>query len=161
MKFLILTLTCFIIAIEYDSEYIVDSNKKAINYSEIDDVQGENLSVKYTTQTRGFYERITLSKSSLKISQDRNENISITYKILEHDWQEIKHLIATLDIKNLSLLNVPTEKRFSDRVLIAGLTIKLNEKVFSTQEFDHGNPPSEIKKLIKKILSIKKVASRQ
>ena len=132
-----------------------------INNIYTENLQKENLSMTYTTQTRGFYEEIRLSKSSLKISNERNGKDSVIHKVSEKDWQEIQHIMTTLDLENISQLKVPTENRYADRVLIAGLAITSHEKNFITPEFDHGNPPKEIRKLVDKILSLKKVALKQ
>ncbi|MBL4568525.1 MAG: hypothetical protein JKY69_02310, partial [Flavobacteriaceae bacterium] len=44
--------------------------------------------------------------------------------------------------------NAPTDDRIRDAALHATLTIILGDKTYSSQTFDHGNPPKELKSLI-------------
>jgi hypothetical protein len=48
-------------------------------------------------------------------------------------------------------LKAPSEKRFHDGAAMANLKIVHKEKTYQSKTFDHGTPPKEIEKLVKKI----------
>ncbi|MBL4569197.1 MAG: hypothetical protein JKY69_06005, partial [Flavobacteriaceae bacterium] len=48
----------------------------------------------------------------------------------------------------------PTDDRIRDAVLHATLKITIGDKTYSSQTFDHGNPPKELKPLIAELFNI-------
>ena len=161
MKFLFSIIAFVLFNKECDSAETSQLSNESNSAAVIETLQDDNLSITYTTHTRGFYEAITLSKSSLKISKDRNEKNAKIYDCSAEDWEHIKRLLNDLETQNISQLIAPTEKRHSDGALIATVMVSKDKKDIKTQDFDHGHPPKEIEALVNKVLSIKENAIKQ
>lgn len=108
--------------------------------------------IEYTANTRGFYQKITIQKQTVSISNDREgKDMPIQQKISDKDWKELVAEFQNVDLEGLPNLKAPTEKRFYDGAAIADLKISYKEKTYETTGFDHGFPPAEIEKLVTKI----------
>ena len=111
----------------------------------------------YTANTRGFYQKITIQNQMVAVSKDRSgKEKSAAVEISENDWKELISCYETIDLDNLSSLKAPTEKRFHDGAAMANLKVVYKDKTYGTVAFDHGFPPTEIKKLVAKINSFAK-----
>ena len=73
MKFLFSIIALVLFNKECDSAETSQLSNESNSAAVVEKLQDDNLSITYTKQTRGFYEAITVSKSSLRISKDRNE----------------------------------------------------------------------------------------
>ena len=108
--------------------------------------------LEYSANTRGFYQKITIENQMVSVSKDRNGNEKpITTKISEKDWKELVGYFETINLDSLATLKAPTEKRFHDGAAIANLKVVYKDKTYETEAFDHGFPPSAIKKIVDKI----------
>ena len=113
--------------------------------------------VEYVANTRGFYQKITISNQEAAISKDRSGKIKPEkIQLSDADWETIVELFEKVDLDQLSTLKAPTQKRFHDGAAIANLNIKYKEKTYESASFDHGFPPEEIKKIVEKINSFAK-----
>ena len=113
--------------------------------------------LEYTANTRGFYQKITIQDQMVYVSKDRSGNDKpVAIKISDKDWQELIGYFKTLNLDTLATLKTPTEKRFHDGAAIANLKVVYKDKIYKTAAFDHGIPPTEIKKLVDKINSFAK-----
>lgn len=115
----------------------------------------EGLTITYEVQTRGFYEKVWVDESGIYFANNRELNTIRNTPISKGDWYELIALKNDLDLQTLPNLKAPSEKRISDGAAIGSLTIKTQQGVVKSSEFDHGNPPKEIKPLLNKLLSIK------
>lgn len=121
--------------------------------------QKESLAtvLEYTANTRGFYQKITIQNQMVTVSKDRSGNDNpVAIQILDKDWDELIADYKTIDLDRLAALKAPSQKRFHDGAAIANLKIVSKDKTYESISFDHGNPPSEIKKLVDKINSFAK-----
>lgn len=117
----------------------------------------KNAVVEYTASTRGFYTKITIKNQLISISKDRNStSLPAETKISDADWQELIELFKTIDLKTISTLKSPTEKRFYDGAAIGNLKVNYKDKEYQSSSFDHGFAPEEIKKVVDKINSFVK-----
>jgi hypothetical protein len=117
----------------------------------------KKASVEYSASTRGFYMKISIKDQMLSVSKDRNaSNPATETKISDADWQELIELFSNIDLKSISTLKSPTEKRFYDGAAIGNLKINYKDKEYESSAFDHGFPPEEIKKFVDKINSFVK-----
>lgn len=117
----------------------------------------KNAAVEYTASTRGFYTKISIKNQLISISKDRNAtDPAAETKISDADWQELIELFKTVDLKTISTLKSPTEKRYYDGAAIGNLKVNYKEKEYQSSAFDHGFPPEEIKKVVDKINSFVK-----
>ncbi|MFQ3174815.1 MAG: hypothetical protein ACI9WT_000121 [Flavobacterium sp.] len=113
--------------------------------------------IEYVANTRGYYQKITVEKQTVTVSSDRNgKEKTVPTKISDADWKELVNCFKTIELDSLAKLKAPTEKRFYDGAAIANLKITYKDKAYETTGFDHGFPPKEIKKFVKKITSLAK-----
>ena len=109
----------------------------------------------YTANSRGFYQKIIIENQQVYITGDRNDNgKGVPQKISDADWNELKEYYKGLKLDDLSTFKDPTQKRFYDGAAIADFKITDGSKEYQTTSFDHGFPPVEIEKLVKKIVSL-------
>ena len=130
-------------------------NKEAVQKQE------DHITITYQASSRGVFEEIAISKDSLVLCNDVNRNSFTTYTYDKKEWNECLELLENINVSQLPKLKAPTGKRLYDGALHAILTIKSEEGEVTSSSFDHGEPPAEIKALVEKLLSIKKVASEQ
>lgn len=107
--------------------------------------------IEYTAMSRGFFQEIIVNDNTISIKNDRNSE-PVIKNCSEEFWNEIMQNIKSIDIKSISSLVAPTEKRMVDGAAHANIKITVDGKTYETQEFDHGFPPEDIKSLCEKIL---------
>jgi hypothetical protein len=116
-----------------------------------------NATIQYTANTRGFYQKIVIINQKATISRDRDEKkIPTEVTISDSDWNELVGYFQKIKLEEIPKLKDPTQKRFYDGAAIANLKIRYQDKDFETVDFDHGNPPVEIEKLVNKIVELDK-----
>jgi hypothetical protein len=114
-----------------------------------------NTTLQYTATTRGFFEKIVVINQKVTISRDRNgEKSPEEITISDKDWKGIIGYFEKIDLEKLPTLKDPTQKRFYDGAAIANLKIRYQDKNYETKDFDHEFPPTEIEKLVNKIVSL-------
>lgn len=114
-----------------------------------------HLRIEYSKISRGFYEKIEVSKDLLVIKVERKDSRIDSFEITTKKWNKILVLVNKMDLKILSNLKAPSNKRFYDGAAIAQLKIKFKDTIYQSSNFDHGNPPSYIKELIDSVLEMK------
>jgi hypothetical protein len=108
--------------------------------------------IEYTATTRGFYQQITVQNQKFTVTKDRDGNEKLAQQdISKSDWKKIIEAFQEVDLDGMQDLKGPTEKRFYDGAAIANIKITYKGKSYETNGFDHGNPPIEIEKLVRKI----------
>jgi hypothetical protein len=114
--------------------------------------ESENISFEYEATTRGNYRKIIARQDTIFTIKSRNGE-AVEKKLSRSDWNSMLDLLAKVDRTNIQNLKAPSEKRFYDGAMIAGLTVIYKQDTYRSASFDHGNPPKEIKKLVEKIIS--------
>lgn len=123
--------------------------------------QEQIITITYEANSRGFFEEIAISNDTVIICNDIHRKSYKTYTSKKQDWEDCLELLSKIDLEGLSKLEAPTSMRHIDGAAHATLTIKDGYKQIRSSSFDHGHPPEEIKALVEKLLSIKKVAIKQ
>ena len=159
MKFLFSFLSFLIFNKEYDStrkSYPVTSIDKTTQLQPVSSkiVQDSIMTISYTAQTRGTYKNVTVSQQQVTINNSRAKNPKITFPCSKDDWNEITRLLSNIDTSKLKDLKVPSTKSHYDGALGATLKLTVEGREMTSPTFDHGNPPTEVKRLINKLLSI-------
>lgn len=115
--------------------------------------ESENISFEYEANTRGNYLKRLVKQDTIFAVKTRG-GLPMQKELSKSDWNSLLTLVSKVDVANIPNLKAPSEKRFYDGAMIAGLKIIYKDKTYETQNFDHGNPPAEIKDLVNKILEV-------
>ncbi|TVZ26423.1 hypothetical protein JM83_1380 [Gillisia sp. Hel_I_86] len=116
--------------------------------------QEKDISFTYETITRGSRTSCTLNKEEVKVVKNMGTETKASEKTTSKDWENLMEKMEEIDVPNINKLKPPSNKRTFDGAAHAILTIKMGDKVYKSNSFDHGNPPSEIKPLVKAILRL-------
>jgi hypothetical protein len=108
--------------------------------------------LEYEAQTRGMYQKVLVENQTVFVAKNRDEK-PVEVKISDEDWIVLTTEFEKLDLEAIPNLKAPTEKRFYDGAAIANLKIIYKGKTYETKAFDHGFPPSGIKKIVTKLVS--------
>ena len=118
------------------------SSCKAQNSSEVS-------SLRYFAQTRGFL--VDIDVNNKEIVYNNNDKIN-TISIDKTTWNSLLKSISHLDFNELKNYTIPEELLATDRAIKAELTFTtVNDKHLI--EFIHGNPPEELKEIIRELFS--------
>ena len=138
------------------------NNKNDVDMSSLSDSETSSIMTEdyteiwYQASTRGFYEKIWITKDSTKVTNDRDHVSSMSYTTTAEDWNALVELAKEVDLKKLPSLEPPTAMRHYDGAAFATLGIVQNiDSETISNSFDHGHPPKEIKTVVNKVLSIK------
>ena len=120
---------------------------------------GKNeLKLIYQAHTRGFFEEVSITEKSMVSSLEtiaRGLNPVNRLQSLLKNGKLCIDLVDTIDLKSMSQLTAPSNLRKTDRVPFAYLAIIKKGDTLKSSDFDHKNPPKELKELVDLILSIK------
>lgn len=135
-------------------------DKQSSNKTEVQEQQ-KTVTITYSAVSRGFFEEIKFESDSLTYCTDFNRKIFSKHTYAKGDWDLCLELLSEIDISSLPELEAPTSMRLYDGAAHATLIIEKDGKKTTSNSFDHGYPPSSIKPLVEKLLSIKKIAIKQ
>lgn len=134
----------------------VDTTKSAESSTEL--VEPSQLT--YEAQSRGFYEKIMITKKEITVSDDQNEAGKVRRPTTEKEWADLMALLNDIDIKSIPSLEAPTSMRFYDGAAIANFSVTQKNTEIKSSSFDHQHPPKAIEKLVNKVLSIKELIEK-
>ena len=110
--------------------------------------------IEYEASSRGFYEKIIIENQMVSVVNERDaKDNGETAKISDDVNKELSSYLNSVQLDQLATYKDPTQKRFYDGAAIANLKITIDGVEYKTVDFDHGNPPVEIEKLVNKIVS--------
>lgn len=95
-------------------------------------------------KTRGTQRSITLTPKEKIVVVN---SVVTKTKVSESEWKTAQDASQKLNLSDISGLQAPTSKRYSDGALIAILHITAAGKTYSSADFDSGNPPAELAEL--------------
>jgi len=104
-----------------------------------------NVLIEYSAVTRGT--TIDINITSKGITYKNNETTNVI-SLAAKQIKEFEELLENINLENLQTFIAPTSNSHSDRALQAALKITKNENIYTSQVFDHGNPPKELKALL-------------
>ena len=107
-------------------------------------------SLKYFAQTRGFL--VDIDVNNKEIVYNNNDKIS-TISIEKKTWNSLLKLTSHLDFNELKNYTIPEDLLATDRAIKAELTITTDNEE-QLIEFIHGNPPEELKEIIRELFSV-------
>lgn len=109
--------------------------------------------LEYSANTRGYHLRIKWDGAQLAYTNQRDSEEFTTITLTKTQLEELKDMIQNVPVENLARLKAPTEKRLYDGAAHADLRVVRNGNEYNSAGFDHGFPPAEIEKLVKKLVS--------
>ena len=157
MKLFFSLLAILMLNKECDKNKSTDVKSTTVNSEKSSNVMQDNTIIWYEATTRGFYEKIWVTKDSITVTHDRYEKEKITYKTEESDWNELMNLLKGIDVKSLPELEAPTSMRHYDGAAIATLAVNQNSEEIKSSNFDHGHPPKSVESLVNKVISMKEI----
>lgn len=134
---------------------------KECNNKNTAQAQQNDITITYEASSRGYFEEISVTQETFTLCKDLSREQLDTFKNKSNDWKECLILLKAIDTESLPNLKAPTGMRLYDGAPHATLIIKTSEKEIRSSSFDHGHPPTEIKALVEKLLSFKKIASKE
>ena len=106
-------------------------------------------SINYLAQTRGFLVDLTLNQNEIIY----NNNYKIDTLVIDKEkWKILKTITSALDMEALKNHEVSTDLLAVDRAILAELKFIINNEE-QRLEFIHGDPPEELKELVREIFS--------
>ena len=121
----------------------------------------ETMKINYRAATRGFYLQIWIEGDSIKYTGDYNLKNFTTHQLPKKEKEELLKLLSETDVESLPSIEILSTSFQYDAKPMAYLELTKGDSIYKTQPFDHGNTPEEIKALVEKILSIKKMNEKQ
>jgi hypothetical protein len=115
-----------------------------------------NVSYEYKAYTRGSHIAILIDEKSISAAKSNpaETHTAIPFETNKKDWNTLLAETAKLNLDKLETFEAPSKKHQFDGAMAATLKITVDGKEYSTQTFDHGNPPAEIKELVEKIIAV-------
>jgi len=110
--------------------------------------------VVYDSSTRGFYMNLTVYNGGYMTYTKQRNVRPIRYDVSKEDVDDLKKLISAIDLKGISSLESPTNKRRFDGAPHTHLKIYSGKEEFRSSTFDGGYPPTELEALVNKMLSL-------
>ena len=112
-----------------------------------------NIIVFYEAQTRGSFIQYELTNNILTINTNSEKKSVI---LNEAEIREFNLAIQKINLSEIKNVKAPSDKRFSDGALSANFKFIKNDKVFTSSDFDHGNPPKEFHDLYELFKKVEK-----
>lgn len=154
MKFLFSILALFLTVKECDQKKAdKDTIKEQIVNNEKTAMQQQEYTIEYSAMSRGFFKELKLDGKTISIKNDRNSQ-PVIKECNEELWNSIMQKMDSINLKGLSNLVAPTQKRLYDGAAHANIRITVDGKTYETQGFDHGFPPEEVKFICDKLLEM-------
>ena len=138
---------------EATSKKTNSSSAIVTNPNDSSQMQESATVVEYTANTRGYHLKIKWTPNELSYTNQRDSNEFIKISLKEDQKAELQQLLKTINVEKISQLKAPSQKRLYDGAAHADLTITVSGKEYHSAGFDHGEPPAEIEKFIKKLIS--------
>lgn len=111
--------------------------------------QFADTKVTYTATTRGFFTQLNIEGNTLTVSRDRgNPTQGETLEISEANLRRLSTLYSAIKPEKFPVLEVPSDKRATDRAQMAWLEVTTSGQTYKTPVFDHGNAPAEIREFV-------------
>jgi hypothetical protein len=130
----------------------VQEEAKVVNSESNLEQQILNLPVVvYQENTRGFYREIVIREGKIFVVTTRGAKPAF-WELKKEDYKKLLGLYQNIDLKGLSSLKDPTQKRFYDGAPIATLSFSNEKETYTSSEFDGGFPPKEIEAFVNELI---------
>ena len=111
-------------------------------------------SVQYEAISRGLFYKTQIVEGQITVQRTRSETDIEKIACKSADWKQLKAIVAEIDPTLIGELKAPSAKSHYDAAAIASLTVQVDGKTYTSNSFDHGNPPKELKPLVDYVLQL-------
>lgn len=111
----------------------------------------DDMTITYEARTRGS--SIEIKATSTQINYKDN-NTTKEIKPTAEFWNDVTNTTKEINLSAIESFIPPSDSRTVDAALHATLSIAIDSEIYTSQTFDHGNPPKELKPLVDKLFSI-------
>jgi len=126
----------------------VKSSESTMNEDKIETGKLSVQRISLSERTRGTDRIFTITSDKV----ETNMNGNIKEKSLSADtWKMISNKIEEIDLNEIESYISPTTKRYSDAALSSVITVEKDGKMYTSSDFDSGNPPQQLKDLYQTI----------
>jgi hypothetical protein len=133
---------------------LVQEEAKVVNTESNLGEQVSNLPVVvYQETTRGMFREITVREGKIFVITARGAKPAF-WELKKEDYKKLLDLYQKIDLKSLSSLKDPTQKRFYDGAPIATLSFTNEKDTYTSSEFDGGFPPKEIEAFVNELIVV-------
>jgi hypothetical protein len=113
------------------------------------------VSVAYKAMTRGSQKDVLITdKNYTDTTVRRGEEVKGKGNVTPDQWNAIVAEASKLDYGRLNSINAPSVKHQFDGALAANVIITTADSTYQSVTFDHGNPPAELKPLLKAMAAV-------
>ena len=102
------------------------------------------LKITYNAETRGSFINVLFENKNITFKKN---NSTKTNQLTEIENEAIINALKEINLTEINSLKAPSDNRFSDGALSAKFIITKDDSVYTSSEFDHDNPPEELKYL--------------
>ncbi|TCI84981.1 hypothetical protein [Tenacibaculum sp. M341] len=99
----------------------------------------------YKAMTRGNFENISITGNNISHT---TPSLSNKQTLSDQKLKEINDLVSKLNLETLSKIKAQTNKRLYDGAMNTSISIKVDNKTYTSSNFDHDAPPKELQPLI-------------
>ena len=132
----------------------VQEEAKVVNTESNLGEQVSNLPVVvYQETTRGMYRKISINEGKIFVVTAHGAKPAF-WELKKEDYKKLLDLYQKIDLKSLSSLKDPTQKRFYDGAPIATLSFTNEKDTYTSSEFDGGFPPKEIEAFVNELIVV-------
>lgn len=118
--------------------------------------QEQNISIEYKAFSRGYFMAVSVDENRIKKYNDHTLKEFDSKKCSKKDWTSVLLCLDKITLEKIAELPAPSNKSSLDRKAQAQLKITSGKEIYTSANFDHGNPPEELKLLVDTILALTK-----
>ncbi|PDS24237.1 hypothetical protein [Flavobacterium branchiophilum] len=117
--------------------------------------QQQDFKLVYTANSRGSFFKIEIANQSIQVvnSRDEFEKPKI-FALSDTDWQNIVSEVKLLQYNEIATYKAPSQARFYDGAGIGKFVITLENETYTSKDFDAGNPPVALSKVVSLMISL-------
>lgn len=115
----------------------------------------ESATISYSATTRGSQKNILIAEGKMAYTERKlgKEN-SETRELTDKEKKALFDEAAKINLNAINEYNPPSKKHQFDGAPITVLKVTYKGSIYTSQTFDHGNPPAELAAFINEILKL-------
>ncbi|MCF4100509.1 hypothetical protein L1I30_02405 [Gillisia sp. M10.2A] len=122
--------------------------------SSLKNEQVNDYVITYNAYSRGFSSTYIIDKNQITVKNGRDDDQVKSSVISSAERKKLDLILKSINLSQLNDYQPPSEERTRDAAPHADLSIQFKGKTYTSQTFDHGNPPLQIEALTKTIIRL-------